>query len=73
MARDYNSADFNAYNSGIGELMQSSKAGDSEAANISLFVSNVPTTLSKVDIIILFFFLQSGTRLFSYHIFWLIR
>lgn len=52
MASDYNSTDFNAYNSGVGALMQAGRSLDGEGGgDITLFVSNIPTTLTKVSVI----------------------
>lgn len=50
MANDYNSTDFNAYNSGVGALMQAGRSlGGEGGGDITLFVSNIPTTLTKVS------------------------
>ena len=47
MADDYNSPTFNAYDGGPGALMQSSKSSNQEN-QISLFVGNIPLSITKV-------------------------
>ena len=54
MALDYNSTNFNSYTSGVGALMQSARngsGGGSGEGNITLFVSNIPTTLTRVSLV----------------------
>lgn len=53
MAQDYNSTEFNAYKSGVGALMQSGRSVSNEGGgDITLFVSNIPTALTKVSVTI---------------------
>ena len=50
---DFHSAEFNTYDSGVGALMQLSRnrgTGDSESGDITLFVSNIPTALTRVSV-----------------------
>ena len=55
MARDYSSADFNAYDGGVGALMQSARnggkgggMGELPSGDINLFITNIPKDLTRV-------------------------